>query len=101
VTGLVAGNRTQGPPDLVASPQAASGRDSDPDDSVPIEGDQAMVYAINACGGNARISVYADVGHDVWNVAYDDPKLHEWRLQHRRQHASNQRASRQARRGAP
>jgi predicted peptidase len=58
------------------------------DDSVPVEGDQAMVAAINACGGNAKISVYPDVGHDVWNVAYDDPKLYAWLLQHRRQRPS-------------
>jgi predicted peptidase len=58
------------------------------DDSVPIADDQAMVDAINACGGNARISVYPDVGHDVWNVAYADPQLYAWLLQHRRQGAS-------------
>ena len=58
------------------------------DDAVPIEGDQAMIAAINACGGNARISVYPDVGHDVWNVAYGEPKLYEWLLQHKRAHAA-------------
>ena len=66
------------------------------DDAVPIEGDQAMIDAINACGGNAKISVYPDVGHDVWNVAYADPQLYEWLLQHRRQGASNQGASNQS-----
>ncbi len=54
------------------------------DDAVPIAGDQAMVDAINACGGQARISVYPDVGHDVWNPAYADPQLYAWLLQQHR-----------------
>ena len=58
------------------------------DDAVPIGDDQAMVDAINACGGNAKISVYPEVGHDVWDVAYADSQLYEWLLQHRRQGAS-------------
>lgn len=54
------------------------------DDAVPIEGDQAMIAAINACGGNAKLSVYPDVGHNVWDPAYAEPQLYEWLLrQHR------------------
>jgi len=55
------------------------------DDVVPLAGDQAMVEAINACGGNARITVYPEVGHDAWTAAYNDPQLFEWLLQQRRQ----------------
>ena len=58
------------------------------DDRVPIAGDQAMVDAINACGGNAKISVYPDVGHDAWNPAYADPQLYAWLLQHQRHPAA-------------
>jgi predicted peptidase len=54
------------------------------DDAVPIDGDKAMIAAINACGGHAQLSVYPDIGHDVWDVAYADPKLYEWLLQQRR-----------------
>lgn len=54
------------------------------DDAVPVKEDQDMIAAINACGGNAKISVYPDVGHDVWDPAYADPKLYEWLLQQRR-----------------
>jgi len=59
------------------------------DDAVPIKEDQDMVAAINACGGNAKISVYADVGHDVWEPAYADQRLYEWLLQQHR-HAAAQ-----------
>ncbi|MGH8253976.1 MAG: dienelactone hydrolase family protein [Steroidobacteraceae bacterium] len=54
------------------------------DDAVPIEGDKAMIAAINACGGNAKLSVYPDIGHNVWDAAYGEPKLYEWLLQQRR-----------------
>jgi predicted peptidase len=54
------------------------------DDAVPIAEDNAMIAAINACGGHAKLSVYPDIGHDVWDVAYGDPKLYEWLLQQRR-----------------
>jgi predicted peptidase len=54
------------------------------DDAVPIAGDQAMVDAINQCGGDAKLSVFVDVGHDVWNVAYANPELFAWLLAHKR-----------------
>ena len=54
------------------------------DDAVPIDEDKAMIAAINACGGHAKLSVYPDIGHNVWDVAYADPKLYEWLLQQRR-----------------
>ena len=54
------------------------------DDIVPIGGDQAMVDAINACGGEARLKVYPEAGHDSWTSAYADPELYAWLLQQRR-----------------
>jgi predicted peptidase len=54
------------------------------DDAVPIAEDRAMVDAINQCGGEARMSVYEDIGHDVWNVAYGNPELFAWLLAHKR-----------------
>lgn len=58
------------------------------DDAVPIKDDQDMIAAINACGGNAKISVYPDVGHNVWDPAYADPKMYEWLLQQHRHAAA-------------
>lgn len=54
------------------------------DDVVPLDGERAMVDAINACGGRARLTVYPGVGHDAWTPAYDDPALYEWLLSQRR-----------------
>ncbi|MBS0393872.1 MAG: dienelactone hydrolase family protein [Proteobacteria bacterium] len=54
------------------------------DDVVPLAGDEAMVEAINACGGHARLTVYPQAGHDAWTPAYADPALYDWLLQQRR-----------------
>ena len=43
-----------------------------------------MVEALQAAGGNPKLTVYPDVGHDAWTSAYADPALYEWLLSHRR-----------------
>ena len=35
-------------------------------------------------GGNVRYSEYAGEGHNVWDLAYDDPALPEWLFRQRR-----------------
>jgi predicted peptidase len=55
------------------------------DDVVPIAEDQTMIDAINACGGNAKLTVYPDIGHDAWTPAYASPDLYAWLLEHRRE----------------
>lgn len=37
-----------------------------------------MVKAINANGGDARITIFPKVGHDAWTPALSDPKTWEW-----------------------
>lgn len=54
------------------------------DDVVKLEAGQQMIDALRACGGNVRFTVYPGVGHDSWTQTYDNPKLYEWFLQHRR-----------------
>ena len=54
------------------------------DDVVPLQRSQEMVDAINNAGGNAKLTVYPDVDHDSWTETYDNPKLYEWFLKHRR-----------------
>jgi predicted peptidase len=58
------------------------------DDVVPLGGDQATIEAIKACGGDARLTVYPDTGHDAWTAAYADPQLFTWLLQQRRKPAA-------------
>ena len=38
----------------------------DADSTVPVTGSNKMVDAVNASGGNARLTVYPGVGHDSW-----------------------------------
>jgi len=54
------------------------------DGAVKLEVGQRMVDALRACGGNVRFTVYPGVGHDSWTQTYDNPRLYEWLLQHRR-----------------
>jgi predicted peptidase len=54
------------------------------DDVVPLLRDQAMVDAINECGGNAKMTIYPNVGHDAWTPAYANPDLFSWLLAQRR-----------------
>ena len=55
----------------------------DRDDVVIPEGSFAMVRAIRACGGNPRLTIYPDLGHNAWDPAYDDPALYLWFLSQR------------------
>ncbi len=41
-----------------------------------------MVDTINACGGNATLTVYPDAGHDAWTETYSNPELYDWFLSH-------------------
>jgi len=54
------------------------------DDVIPLDSDRAMIDAINRCGGTAKLSVYDDIGHDVWNAAYAEPELYAWLLRQKR-----------------
>ena len=49
-----------------------------------IRANNEMVNAVNECGGCAKVTVYPKYKHDVWEPAYNDPKLYEWLLNQRR-----------------
>ena len=51
---------------------------------VPLEESEEMVEAINDRGGNAKLTVYPDAGHDSWTKSYDNQELYDWLLEHRR-----------------
>jgi predicted peptidase len=59
------------------------------DPVVSLAGDQVMIDAIKACGGDARLTVYLYTGHDSWTQAYADPELYTWLLQQRRRAVRN------------
>ncbi|MHC1764568.1 MAG: prolyl oligopeptidase family serine peptidase [Verrucomicrobiia bacterium] len=55
------------------------------DKVVPLSESQDMVNAFKKAGGqDISLTVYEGTGHDAWAKAYEDPKLYEWLLQHRR-----------------
>ena len=54
------------------------------DQAVPIVRSEEMVNALKDAGGDVQFTRYPNVGHDSWTAAYDDPKLYEWFLSHKR-----------------
>ena len=58
------------------------------DGVVSLERSQEMIDALEACGSDARLTVYPDADHDSWTETYDNPELYAWFLSHRRQGAS-------------
>jgi predicted peptidase len=51
---------------------------------VPLHESQRMIDALQALGGDARITIYPQAEHDTWTAAYDDPELWKWMLGKRR-----------------
>ena len=54
------------------------------DQGVPLIESQRMVGAVEEAGGNAKLTVYPKAGHDCWTVTYDNPKLYDWLLSHKK-----------------
>jgi predicted peptidase len=54
------------------------------DRAVPIARSKAMVEAIKKVGGNVEFTIYPDAEHDSWTETYNNPKLYEWLLKHKR-----------------
>jgi predicted peptidase len=54
------------------------------DSVVPLEESEEMVKAVNSCGGNAKLTVYPDAGHNAWAPTYKNKELYDWFLAHRR-----------------
>ena len=50
------------------------------DVSVSFAQSQALVDALQECGGDVRFTLYPDLGHNVWDRAYADPELIQWLL---------------------
>ncbi len=59
------------------------------DKAVPLQKSEEMVTAITKRGGNAKLTVYPDAGHNSWSATYANPELYEWLLQQRRQPATD------------
>jgi predicted peptidase len=51
---------------------------------VPLSETLRMVEALERCGGDARLTVYPEAGHDSWTETYRNAELYEWFLSRRR-----------------
>lgn len=58
------------------------------DNLVPLRESEEMVQAVNAFGGNAKLTVYPDAYHDSWTETYNNQELYDWFLRHRREKLS-------------
>jgi predicted peptidase len=52
------------------------------DSVVPLELSQQMVNAVKGVGGNAKLTVYPEAGHDSWTETYNNNELYGWLLSH-------------------
>ncbi len=52
------------------------------DEVVPPRESEVLVEALEACGGDVKLTMYPDAEHDSWTETYDDPKLYSWFLSH-------------------
>lgn len=48
------------------------------DATVPVAGTQDMIAAIRQAGGHPQVTIYPDLGHDVWTVTYANNDLYTW-----------------------
>ena len=54
------------------------------DTAVPVERSQAMVDALKKDGGNPKLTIYPNAGHDSWTETYDNPEFYDWLLAQKR-----------------
>jgi predicted peptidase len=52
------------------------------DTVVPLSGSQVLVDRLQESGGDVRLTVYPEAGHDSWTETYDNPELYAWFLRH-------------------
>ena len=51
---------------------------------IPLSRTVEMVEALLFAGGNVKLTVYPEAGHDAWTETYNNPALYEWLLQQSR-----------------
>jgi predicted peptidase len=56
------------------------------DPTVPVQRSKEMVEAIKQEGGDVRLTIYPEAGHDSWTETYNNQELYSWLLEHKRKH---------------
>jgi predicted peptidase len=54
------------------------------DPVVPLRESTEMVESLKKAGGDVQLTVYPEAQHDSWTETYNNPKLYDWFLSHRR-----------------
>jgi len=54
------------------------------DDRVPVSNSEVLAATLKESGGNVRLTIYPEAGHNSWDAAYSDPELYQWFLKHTR-----------------
>jgi predicted peptidase len=54
------------------------------DTSVPVQASIEMAGTLKHLGGDVKLTVYPELGHDCWTATYDNPELYDWFLSHKR-----------------
>lgn len=59
----------------------------DIDYTVFVEESKKMVDGVNKNGGNAKLTVYENCGHDAWSETYGNTEVFKWMLSHKKESA--------------
>lgn len=43
---------------------------------------EKLVEAVNDAGGNAKLTIFSEAGHDAWTPTYSNPEVFSWLLEH-------------------
>jgi predicted peptidase len=54
------------------------------DNVVPLDESERMVEAFKRAGGQGKLTVYPEAGHDSWTETYKNPELYKWLLEQSR-----------------
>ena len=50
------------------------------DPIIPVDESRRLVRLVQELGGQAKLTIYPDLGHNCWDRAYGDPALWDWML---------------------
>ncbi len=48
---------------------------------MPLQRSEDMAESLKKDGGNVRLTVYPEAGHDSWTETYGNSELYEWLLE--------------------
>ena len=57
------------------------------DNIVPANESQKMIEALQKSGGEAKLSILPNMGHEIWQQVYSDSNLYDWLLKYSKEEA--------------